>query len=447
MSANWQQTYAGKLVTAQEAVKVVRDGDFVVFPLGAGGEPTALGFALAARMGELKDVTVFHAVANAPYPWLQGDGFEVRCSYFGPFDRRFGQERKVDYVPWSYGTEYRQAERNRWGAYTKPDVFLVKVSPPDDEGWCSFGHSVWYSPTSAKNARAVVAEVDPSFIRPCGDEARIHVSQITYLVEGRPIDLSRVQFPPVPEDEARAAEVIGAYVAELVEDGDTVQVGTGLASQAVLPFLGSKHELGVHSELIFTEMVELVQSGVITGSRKTVDRGKVVGSCFVLWPGTERQRAAAAFIDGNPAFEFRDIGYITSVPVLAAQKNLVCINSGLVMDLTGQLCIDYLGPQPYSGTGGALDFAVGANFAPGGRCVHALLSTAQGGKVSRIVPQLEAGSVATIPRNYVDYVVTEYGVANLQGKGLRQRAQELIAIAHPDFRAELKDAARKLFWP
>jgi 4-hydroxybutyrate CoA-transferase len=447
VGAAWQERYADKVAPAEEALKVVRDGDLVVFALGAGGEPIALGSALGGRMGELKDVTAFHAVANAPYPWFQGGGFDVRCSYFGPIDRRFGQERRVDYVPWSYGTQNRQAERDRWGAYTKPDVFLVKVSPPDEEGWCSFGHSVWYSPTCARNARTVIAEVDPTFIRPCGEEARIHVSRIDYLVEGRPVDLSRIQFPPVPEEEARAAEVIGAYTAELVEDGDTLQVGVGLASQAVLPFLESKHDLGVHSELVFTEMVELVEAGVITGTRKTVDPGKVVGTCFVLWPGTERQRAAAAAIDGNPAFEFRDIGDIASVPVLAAQDNLVCVNSALMLDLTGQLCIDYLGAQPYSGTGGALDFAVGANFSRGGRCVHAMLSTAQGGKVSRIVPQLEAGAVATIPRNYVDYVITEHGVASLQGKSLRQRAEELTGIAHPDYREELRQAAQKLFWP
>ena len=443
----WQERYADKVAPAEEALKVVRDGDLVVFALGAGGEPIALGSALGGRMSELKNVTAFHAVANAPYPWFQGGGFDVRCSYFGPIDRRFGQERRVDYVPWSYGTQNRQAERDRWGAYTKPDVFLVKVSPPDEEGWCSFGHSVWYSPTSARNARTVIAEVDPTFIRPCGEEAQIHVSRIDYLVEGRPVDLSRIQFPPVPEEEARAAEVIGAYTAELVEDGDTLQVGVGLASQAVLPFLDSKRDLGVHSELVFTEMVELVEAGVITGTRKTVDPGKVVGTCFVLWPGAERQRAAAAVIDGNPAFEFRDIGYIATVPVLAAQDNLVCVNSALMLDLTGQLCIDYLGAQPYSGTGGALDFAVGANFSRGGRCVHAMLSTAQGGKVSRIVPQLEAGAVATIPRNYVDYVITEHGVASLQGKSLRQRAEELTGIAHPDYREELRQAAQKLFWP
>ena len=447
VGASWQQRYADKLASADEALKAVRDGDLVVFALGAGGEPISLGFALAGRMAELKDVTVFHAVANAPYPWFQGGPFDVRCSYFGPLDRRFGQERRVDYVPWSYGTQSRQAEGDRWGAYTRPDVFLVKVSPPDEDGYCSFGHSVWYSPSCARNARAVIAEVDESFIRPCGDDARIHVSRIEHLVEGKPVDLSRVQFPRVSDDEAQAAEVIGAYTAELVQDGDTLQVGVGLASQAVLPFLGSKREIGVHSELVFTEMVEMAQAGIVTGAGKTVNPGKVIGTCFVLWPGTERQRAAAAVIDGNPAFEFHDIGYIASVPVLAAHDNLVCVNSGLMLDLTGQLCIDYLGAQPYSGTGGALDFAVGANFSRGGRCVHALLSTAQGGKVSRIVPQLGAGAVATVPRNYVDYVVTEYGVASLQGKSLRQRSQELIAIAHPDFREELRQAAQRLFWP
>jgi len=443
---DWKERYADKVCTAQEAVELVRDGDFVVFALGAGGEPLNLGFALAQRMGQLKDVTVFHAVPNAPYPWFQGGPFDVRCSYVGPFDRPFAQERKLDLVPWSYGTQQRQEEDERWGAYTRPDVFLVKVSPPDEEGWCSFGHSVWYSPTCARNARTVIAEVDPSFIRTHGDN-RVHVSRIDRLVPVEPLDLTRVQFPPVPEDEARAAEVIGAYTAELVRDGDTIQVGVGLASQAVLEFLENKHDLGVHSELIFTQMVELVQKGVITGRRKALHPNKVVGTCFVLWPGTECQRQAAAFMNENPIFELYDIGYITHLKTILAHDNFVAINSALAVDLTGQVCIDYLGARPYSGTGGALDFCVGANFSRGGRSIHCLLSTAQGGKVSRIVPRLEEGAVVGIPRNYVDIVITEYGVARLQGKSLRQRAQELIAIAHLDFRGELRKAAQKLFWP
>jgi 4-hydroxybutyrate CoA-transferase len=443
---SWQERYADKVCTAQEAVELVQDGDLVVFALGAGGEPLNLGFALAQRMGQLRDVVVFHAVPNAPYPWFQGGGFEVRCSYVGPFDRPFAQERKVDLVPWSYGTQLRQEEGERWGAYTRPDVFLVKVSPPDEEGWCSFGHSVWYSPTCARNARTVIAEVDPSFIRTYGDN-RVHVSRIARLVPVEPLDLRRVQFPPVAEEEARAAEVIGAYTSELVRDGDTIQVGVGLASQAVLEFLEGKHDLGVHSELIFTQMVELVQKGVITGARKGIHQGKVVGTCFVLWPGTERQRQAAAFMHENPTFELYDIGYIAHVRTIMAHDNFVAINSALAVDLTGQVCIDYLGPQPYSGTGGALDFCVGANFSRGGRSIHCLLSTAQGGQISRIVPQFSEGTVVSIPRNYVDIVVTEYGVARLQGKSVRQRAQELIAIAHPDFRPELRKAAQKLFWP
>ncbi len=443
---DWRQRYAEKVCSPQDAVRLIKDGDFVVFALGAGGEPLQLGMALAQRMKELNGVTVFHAVPNAPYPWFQGEGFQVKCSYVGPFDRPFSQKRLIDYVPWSYGTQGRQEDEKLWGAYTRPDVFLVKVSPPDEDGWCSFGHSVWYSPTCARNARTVIAEIDPSFMRTYGNN-RVHVSRIERLVPVEPVNVGQIQFPPVPEDEARAAEVIGAYTAELVRDGDVIQVGVGLASQAVLEFLENKHHLGVHSELIFTQMVELVQKGVITGRKKAIHQGKVVGTCFVLWPGTERQLKAAAFMDSNPTFELYDIGYITHLKTITAHDNFVAINSALAIDLTGQVCIDFLGAKPYSGTGGALDFCVGANFSRGGRSIHCLLSTAQGGQTSRIVPQLEEGAVVSIPRNYVDLVVTEYGVARLQGKSVRERAQELISIAHPDFRGELRKMAQKLFWP
>ncbi len=442
-----QERYRDKLATPDEAVSLVRSGDLVVFALGAGGEPIALGQALGRRAAELRDVRILHAVANSPYPWLQApsEAFSPRSIYIGPFERSAAAGRWLDYIPWSYGTSLRQQWCDRWGAYTRPDVFLVKVSPPDDEGWCSFGHSVWYSPTAARHARAVLAEVDPTFIRTGGDN-RIHVSRIDRLVEGQPWPLTG-QLAPVPEDEAEAASVIGALAAELIEDGDCLQVGVGVASQAVLQFLRGKRELGVHSELLLHEMVQLAQAGVITGARKTVHPGKMVATCYILWPGTEEQKAAAAWIDGNPDVELYDIGYVTHVPRIAAHDHFVAVNSALAIDLTGQVAVDTLGAVPYSGTGGSLDFVVGANFSEGGRSIHALPSTARQGTVSRIVPQFDAGAVPTIPRNYVDFVVTEYGVASLQGKTLRERAQALIAIAHPRFRDELEAAAKRLFWP
>jgi 4-hydroxybutyrate CoA-transferase len=444
---SWQERYRDKLATADEAVQLVRPGDLVVFALGSGGEPIALGQALGRRAGELRDVRVLHAVANHPYPWLQGpsEAFCPRSIYVGPFERAAVAGRWLDYVPWSYGTASRQGWYDRWGAYTRPDVFMVKVSPPDDDGWCSFGHTVWYSPTASRNARTVLAEVDPTFIRTGGDN-RIHVSRVDRLVEGQPWPLTG-QMAPVPDDEAEAASVIGALAAELIEDGDCIQVGVGVASQAVLQFLHGKRDLGVHSELLLHEMVQLARAGVVTGARKTVHPGKMVATCYILWPGTEEQRDAAAWIDGNPDVELYDIGYVTHVPRIAAHDRFVAINSALAIDLTGQVAIDTMGATPYSGTGGGLDFVVGANFSEGGRAIHAMLSTAGGGEISRIVPQFGAGAVPTIPRNYVDFVVTEYGVASLQGKSLRERAQALITIAHPRFRDELEAAARRLFWP
>lgn len=443
----WQERYRDKLATPDEAVQLVQSGDLVVFALGSGGEPIALGQALGRRASELRDVRVLHAVANNPYPWLQapGEAFAPCSIYIGPFERGAVAGRWLDYIPWSYGTSRRQEWCDRWGAYTKPHVFMVKVSPPDDEGWCSFGHTVWYAPTAARHARTVLAEVEPTFIRTGGDN-RIHVSRIDRLVEGQPWPLTG-QMAPVPPDEAEAAAVIGALAAELVQDGDCLQVGVGVASQAVLQFLGAKRDLGIHSELLLHEMVQLAQAGVITGARKTVHPGKMVATCYILWPGTEEQKAAAAWIDGNPDVELYDIGYVAHVPRIAAHDRFVAINSALAIDLTGQVAVDTLGATPYSGTGGSLDFVVGANFSEGGRSIHAIPSTAQQGQVSRIAHQFPAGAVPTIPRNYVDFVVTEYGVASLQGKSLRERAKALIEVAHPQFRDELEAAARRLFWP
>lgn len=444
MSDRWDKLYRDRRMSAPDAVRLVEPGDKVVFALGT-AEPRTLGRALEERVEET-GLTILHAAAGARHGWLRPDGVRpksLRSIYIGPFERAAVRGRWLDYIPFSYGTAPRQDEHGRNGAYSRPDVYLVKVSPPDAHGYCSFGHSVWFSPACTRSARTVLAEVDPTYIRTYGDN-RVHVSRIDAFVEVEP-ERRAESMPEPPPEEAGPAEVIGALTAELVQDGDVIQVGTGLASQAVLPFLGNHRDLGVHSELVFTEMVEMVQAGVITGRTKTVDTGKVVATCYVLWPGTPRQTAAASVVNENPLFELYDISYITNVPTISSMKNFVAINTALAIDLSGQVAVDTLGTEPYSGTGGALDFVVGANFAPGGRSIHAIPSTARGGEVSRIVPQFVAGAVPTIPRNYVDFVVTEHGVASLQGKTLRQRAEELIAIATPEFKADLARAAEEMF--
>jgi acetyl-CoA hydrolase len=312
------------------------------------------------------------------------------------------------------------------------EVALIQISPPDEHGFCSYGVGVECTKAAAEEATTVVALVNRRMPRSLGD-AFIHVSRLTHVVE---IDRPVFELPQVTEvgDVARA---IGRSVAGLVEDGSTLQMGIGEIPDAVLLFLKEKHHLGIHTEMFSDGVVELFESGVITNEAKTLHKGKIIAS-FVL--GSKK---TFDFLDNNPFVEFHPSDYVNDPFVIAQNDKMVAINSALSVDITGQVCADSIGRAMYSGFGGQVDFIRGAARSKGGRPIIALPSTAKDGKVSRIVDTLAEGSGVVTGRGDVHYVVTEHGVASLHGKSLRERAQELIRIAHPRFRDELAVAARR----
>jgi acetyl-CoA hydrolase len=312
------------------------------------------------------------------------------------------------------------------------DVTLISVTPPDEHGYCSFGIEVGTTKPAAETSRIIVAEVNPQMPRTLGDSF-IHVSRLDHIVE---VDYPLPEAPQgsnSPENER-----IGQYIAELIPDGATLQMGIGSIPDAVLRSLGNHKDLGIHTELFSDGVIDLVENGVISCGRKTLHPGKIVAG-FLF--GTQR---LYDFVHNNPLIEMRSTDYVNDPFVISQNEKMVAINSALQIDLTGQVCADSIGAKLYSGAGGQVDFIRGAARSKGGLPIIACRSTAQGGKVSRIVPMLYEGSGVVTTRNDVHLVVTEYGVAWLHGKTIRQRVQALIAIAHPDFRDELTCAADRL---
>ncbi|MCH8813569.1 MAG: hypothetical protein IH957_00520 [Chloroflexi bacterium] len=287
----------------------------------------------------------------------------------------------------------------------------------------------------------MIAEVREGFIR-TGGRNFVHVSQIDYFVEARR-QAKRVQLPPRRDDEQQVTEVISALVAsELVHDRDTLQIGVGTVSAALASYLDGKHDLGIQTEIITGGIADLVEKGVVTGRYKTLHPGKVVGSALIAM-----RREELALIDGNPTFELYEFGYVNDVRLTMREENLVAVNNALLVDLTGQVASETIGTRVWSGVGGQTAFAIASQYSHGGRSITVLPSshTIDGELRSRIVPTLEEGTVVTVPRTFVDYVVTEYGVATLRGKTVRERIGELITVAHPDLRAELRQQATRLY--
>ncbi len=434
---DWRDRYAEKLTTAEEAVRVVRDGDRVVIGMHY-QTPLALCRALAARNGELR-CEIENSISTFVSWWPHGgreSTFNVRTFFLQANDRPAMRQGRLDYVI----APPTRADDSYW-LDRKPDVFLVSVSPPDGDGWCSFGMSVWGAPEVAREATHVIGEVNPRFIRTGGDN-RIHISRIEALVEAPPV-WKYLRRPPRDDEENAVTAVICSLVGgEIVRDGDTLQMGTGTVSAALAEFLSHRHDLDVHSELIFGGIPALVDAGVVNGRRKTQHPGKVVGASF--GPLSAHEFAA---VDGDPRYELYCMSHTNDIGVISAHDNMVAVNNALLVDVTGQINGETLGPEIYSGTGGAFAFSVGALHAKGGRSVTVLPSTSLvgGERRSRIVAMLPHGSAVTVPRVYADIFVTEYGIARLKGKPLRRRIDELIAIAHPDVRAELRAEARQLY--
>ena len=426
----WHELYRRRVTTAEEAVKAIRPGDHVWIHGGC-NNPEELISAMVARAGELADVTVIHILTfgRADYADPRYEGiFRHRALFTGPNVRQAVNEGRADFVP----AHLSQIPRLITSRLLPVDVALIHISPPDEHGFCSFGVGVECTKAAAEAARTVIALVNKQMPRALGD-AFIHVSKLTHVVE---IDRPVLELPQAPEI-GPVARAIGQHIAELIEDGSTLQMGIGEIPDAVLLFLKEKRHLGIHTEMFSDGLVALVESGVVTNERKTLHRGKTIAS-FVL--GSKR---TFDFLDNNPFVEFHPSDYVNNPFVIAQNAKMVAINSALAVDLTGQVCADSLGTSIYSGFGGQVDFIRGAAASEGGKPIIALPATAKGGTVSRIVDTLAPGSGVVTTRADVHYVVTEYGVASLFGKSLRERALELIAVAHPDFREELRAAARR----
>jgi 4-hydroxybutyrate CoA-transferase len=415
---------------ALAAAGAVRSGQRV-FVHGGAAVPRALVDALVARAPELRDVEVvhLHTLGSAPYtaPAL-ATCFRHRALFVGANVREAVHAGRADYVPVFLSDIPALFRTGRLPV----DVALLNVSPPDAHGFCSLGTSVDVAKAAAETAGFVVAQINRAMPRSLGDSF-VHVSRF-----GATIDVDE---PPLAESEAApsaAEEAIGRQVAGLVEDGATLQLGIGAVPNAVLAALRGHRDLGVHTEMFSDGVVELVEAGVITGARKPVHPGKVVAS-FVV--GTGR---TYAFVHDNPMVELHPCDYTNDTALIRRHPAMTAINSALQVDLTGQVCADSLGPRVYSGVGGQMDFMRGAALAPRGKPVIALPATAKGGTLSRIVPVLSPGAGVTTTRAHVHYVVTEYGVADLHGKDLRDRARALFALAAPAFREELERAAHDL---
>lgn len=425
-----QSLYRSKLVTATEAATRVRDGDTVLVA-SAVGEPPTLLQALAARRGELNDVTLSQLLPLSPQAYMDLDSaphIRHRSLFLSAAVRAGFKAGWADLVPCHFSEIPRLVRRGE----QRCEVVMSLASPMDAHGFFSLSLSPDFTMAAIERTRDLVLEVNPNVPYAFGN-CHVHISQVSALIEtGTP--LREVGLPQINE----VQKTIGAYAAELVHDSDTLQIGYGSIPDAVVLQLAGKKDLGIHTEMIGDGLISLLEAGAVTGRRKNFMPGKIVATFGM---GTKRLYQA---MDRNPMLEMHPVDF-TNDPAIAGQNdNLVAINATLQVDLFGQCGSESLGPNPYSGTGGQTDFIRAANRSNGGRGIIVLPSTAKGDTISRIVPTLTPGTLVSTSKNDVNYVVSEYGIAQLRGKSLRERARELISIAHPAFRDELTSAARQL---
>ena len=425
-----QQTYQQKRTTAAEAVEVVRNGDFIIVPTGV-GEPPALLTALSDKRLDLHDVKVGQILAMRKYGYLDpATTHHVRhvAFFFGGATRAGGQAGWVDFIPNYFSEIPAQIEQGQIAA----DVVFSMASPMDEDGNFALSLGADYTMAALAKARAVVLEVNPNVPYAFGN-CRVHISQVTALVESEEPVLE-VGLPKI----GAVQEAIGKYVADMIDDGSTLQIGYGGIPDAVVMQLTHKHDLGVHTEMIGDGLLSLVECGAITNRRKNYQPGKMIAT-FALG-----SRKLYQFMHRNPMLEIHPVNFTNDPALAGLNDNLVAINAALQVDLLGQCGSESLGFAPFSGTGGQSDFVRAANRSRGGKAFIVLPSTAKGDTLSRIVPVLAPGTHVSTSKNDVNYVVTEYGVAQLRGKSAKQRARELIGIAHPMFRNELTEQARTM---
>ena len=438
---DWREEYRNKTITAEEAARLVKSGDRVVFT--SGREALTVGLAIAARKGELRGVKIMAPTPTYDFGWYDEgwqDSFEVVIRVPTATCQEAVDARRCDFDPGSLIPFLDIGESDAG------DICLTEVSTPDDKGFCSFGASLWAKKRQIERSKLVIAEVNRNLIRTYGDNY-IHVSQIDYFVEhvgsGGAPGMGSLAGRKLKEPEPYLKDIAG-HVAKLIQDGDTLQIGVGRTTEPLvnLGLLDDKQDIGFHSEATPPGVISRVKGGIINGKRKTLHPGKVVVTSI---GGSSREEMA--WVHENPLFWLVDVGYLEDIRVIAAHDNFVAINNALIVDLSGQVGSQTLGMRRLAAPGGQIPFVVGCWLSKNGRSITVLPATAQGGKLSRIVPLLPEGTMVTIQANCVDWVVTEYGAVQLKGKTLRERAEALISIAHPDFRAELRKEARRLLWP
>ncbi len=433
---NWKELYNSRLCTAGDAVKSIKSGDRVGFA-HAVAEPAILVDAMVANAAAYKDVEVCHMVTLGKGEYSKPemkDHFRFNGWFTSPSTRNSIAQGHGDFTPVFF---HEVPNYIRKGIFDI-DVFMVMVSPPDEHGYCCVGVSSDYTMQGIESAKIVLAEVNDQVPVVFGDTF-VHVSQIDRFVENSH-PLFELGLPKIGEVELE----IGKHCAELIEDGATLQLGIGAIPDAVLQSLKDKKDLGIHSEMISDGVVDLFESGVINNSKKGINKNKMIVT-FLM--GSKR---LYDFARENPAVEMRTVDYVNNPVVVAQNTNLVCINSCLAVDFMGQVVSDSIGIKQFSGVGGQVDFVRGAAMSldGNGKAIIAMPSVAKkkdGSMVSKITPYIELGAAVTTSRNDVDYIVTEYGIAELKGKTLKERARNLINIAHPEFRDELKEEFEKRF--
>ena len=425
-----QQLYQKKRMTPTDAVQLVRSGDTIIVPTGV-GEPPALLTALSEQRRDFTDVKVSQILAMRKYDYIDpqtADHVRHVAFFFGGATRAGGQEGWIDFIPNYFSEIPHQIERGQIAS----DVVFSMASPMDAHGFFSVSLGADYTMAAIAKARAVVLEVNPNVPFAFGN-CHVHISQVAALVESdQPVlEVGLPKIGPVQE-------AIGKYVADMIDDGSTLQIGYGGIPDAVVMQLTSKHDLGIHTEMIGDGIMSLVESGAVTNRRKNYLPGKMIAT-FAL--GSQKLYRA---MDRNPGLEIHPVSF-TNDPYLAGlNDNLVAINATLQIDFQGQCGSESLGFAPYSGTGGQADFVRAANRSRGGKAFIVVPSTAKNDTISRIVPTLTPGTHVTTSKNDINYVVTEFGVAQLRGKSMKQRTLELIGIAHPNFRAELTEHAKRM---
>jgi acetyl-CoA hydrolase len=432
---DWKTTYQDRIVSADEAVRKVKSGNRI-FLTGNCSVPQELMKALVAYAPNLKNVEICQAltVAGSEYvsPEMEGH-LRVNSLFISGNVRKAIQEGRGDFTPVLLSELPLLFKKG----LLPVDVSFVHCSPPDSHGYCTYGVEAGLTRTAAESGKMIIAEVNEQMPRTLGDTF-VHISKLDWIV---PVDYPLAELAMSDDGDEAVVEKIAHHIADLIPDGATMQLGIGAIPNAVLKFLHHKKDLGVHSELFSDGVIDLVESGIITGARKNIHRGKIIAGFMI---GTHKLYAWA---NDNPLIELHRTEYVNSPFTIAQNPRMVAINSAIEVDLTGQVCADSIGTKFYSGVGGQMDFIYGASLSEGGLPIIALPSATilrDGTSISRITPMLKPGAGVTTSRSHVHYVCTEYGIVDLYGKSVRQRAQALISIAHPDFRDELKKKAKEI---